>query len=186
MNTFHRTTMAVSAALLMSAPAWATTSVVVNAPGQGSVSSYTATPQPARQTVVIGIYTGGVVPAGSTVGTVTVHVNGKAPSKPVTLVLSSYEQTNWKIDGKTRSAIGTVILDGYHKSTVSGVPFFAKVVNRSGEATYWGDCAIVWPDSPEGCETPKMKAGVEAYTKTPISSFTGIYEASEFTVNLTK
>lgn len=188
MKLSYRFIAAASVCLLASASAFATTVTVNNPdPNVGHLSSYVASPQPARQTHIIGIYTGGVhANNGVEVATVKVHVNGKAPSKPVTLVLSAYERTNWVIDGKTRAAIGTVIINGYHPSTVSGLSFLTKVVNRTGVGNYLSAAAIEWPNDTGGGDTPALVKGVQAYTHTPISSFTGYYEATDFSVNLTK
>jgi hypothetical protein len=59
--------------------------------------------------------------------TVTVKVQATA-KRPVILVLSAYEPVRWEIDAPA-GAVAQVIVGGYHKQTVSGLP--EKVTVRS-------------------------------------------------------
>jgi hypothetical protein len=59
--------------------------------------------------------------------TVTVQVQATA-KRPVILVLSAYEPVRWEIEAPP-GAVAQVILGGYHKQTVAGLP--AKVAVRS-------------------------------------------------------
>ena len=184
MNTFHR--VAALVALSLSALAAQATTITMTDPTEGSgngypVSSYLNAKPGKKQLHVIGVYYGK--------DQAKVHVTGTT-SQPVTLVLSSYEKTQWVIDGASRGKIGTVILNGFNGSTVTGQSVFAKVVNRTGfnaktgAPNYWSACAYAWPGDDQGCDTASLVKGVQSYTGQPITTFTGVYQANDFTVKL--
>jgi len=179
------TPITAAALLLVAASAQATTITMTDptegAAGYPSYSYVNPKPSSKAQVHIIGVYYGK--------DTAKVHVSGKV-TKPITLVLSSYEKTAWVIDGASRARIGTIILNGFNQSTVTGQSIFAKVVTRTGvntktgQANFWSACAYQWPLDDQGCDTPSLVKGVQGYTGTPITSFTGDYQSNDFTVNL--
>lgn len=173
---------------LTASTAFATTVTAQPGPPDTSIWSYVSPTKQARQTHILSVYSGGLMPQGN--NQINVHVNGKT-SHPVTLVVSSYESTKWVFDGNGRANIGTVIINGVKDSTVKGLPFYTKIVRRTGENAktgaryYYSPCAVEWPNDNRGCDTPSLVKGVEAYTGWPISSFTANdYNITDFTVNL--
>ncbi len=131
---------------------------------------------------MIGLYDGGSSagysnPQGIYIpGTTQVNVLGFAGG-PVSLVLSSYEQTNWVLTGPGVDSLASVLVNGYGPSQAIGIDL-GKVINRSGPGNYITACAFAWPADAGGCNTPGLVSGVESLFGTPIASFTGIYSSS--------
>ena len=85
-------------------------------PGLGDVP-------PDAQIHIVGVYEGegGAAPAGSTAHPVrNVRVRTRASSRPMVLVLTSYEPVNWVVTN-SGARIAAVLLGGYYTSTVTGV-----------------------------------------------------------------
>lgn len=116
-------------------------------------------------------------------GTAYVHVSGFS-SVPIHLVLSSYEPTNWVLDGTGLSFIDSIIINGYNKGRVTGFDL-EKVIDKTGSGNYISSCAYEWPNSTGGCNTPGLISGVEKHVGAPISSFSGDYRATDFSIVLT-
>lgn len=184
---FARTLLAIAFACA-SVGAMATTVTTAPIAVDPQNESYVAPPSSAKQTHILSVYWGGKFSEGD--NSVHIHVNGKT-SKPVTLVVSAYEATTFVFDGKGRASVGTVIVNGFNHHKLVGLPFYTKVIKRTGfntrtgQENYLSACAVEWPNDTRGCDTPSLVKGVEALTKTPISSFTADdYDLTDFTVNL--
>lgn len=102
-------------------------------------------------------------------------------ANPHALVLSSYEPAHWTIDADAASGLTEVILNGYHKQTVS-VSDRVKVVDRSGVGNYFSACGYAWPNNNGGCDTPGLVSGAEEFSGLSLSSFDGCYQATSFQV----
>lgn len=128
---------------------------------------------------VIGLYDGGTynnAQGNYTVGTTQVNVLGSA-SGSVSLVLSSYELTNWVLTGPGVNSLTSVVLNGYHASYATGIEA-GKVTNLSGPDRYMAVCAFAWPSDSGGCDTPGLISEVQSLFSTSIASFTGIYSTN--------
>ncbi|MES2091637.1 MAG: PEP-CTERM sorting domain-containing protein [Pseudomonadota bacterium] len=110
------------------------------------------------------------------------NVTGSATG-PVNLVLSSYEPTNWILGGDGLSFIDSITINGYHASRVSGFDA-SGVIDRTGLGHYISACAIAWPNSTGGCDTPTLIAGIESHYGEAVTSFSGAYRATSFSVAL--
>ncbi|HEX5355497.1 MAG TPA: hypothetical protein VFW93_04740 [Aquabacterium sp.] len=145
-------------------------------------SQYVADKELVPQIHVIGLYDGGSSASYSNdtgtyiPGTTVVNVEGTA-SGHVSLVLSSYEQTNWILTGAGVSSLTSVVINGYGPSQALGIDG-AKVIDRSGQGNYFAACGINLPYNGNGCDTNELISGVEAYFGQSISSFTGLYSTS--------
>lgn len=115
-------------------------------------------------------------------GTARVHVRGSANS-PVHLVLSSHEPVKWILDGPGTPHITSILLNGLYPAVVEGIDP-AKVVNRSSPEQWLGAYAYAWPSASGGSNTPLLVQRVAQHFGAPISTFSGAYSASRFTVNL--
>lgn len=115
-------------------------------------------------------------------GTALVHISGAA-STPVNLVLSSYEPTKWVLDGAGLSFINSILINGYNVSRVIGIDS-SKVIDKTGVGRYISACAYAWPGDNQGCNTQGLVVGVESYFGTKISTFSGDYRATDFSVAL--
>lgn len=108
------------------------------------------------------------------VGTARIHITGAA-SVPVNLVLSSYEPIQWIVDGSGVSFVQSVLINSYHLSTVVGID--SSVVQSMDLGTYdYG-----WFSASRS----SMVRDVEAMYGAPISTFSGVYRATDFSIILT-
>lgn len=171
--------LALSALLPCSALA---SSVIINDAAYSS-SYYFGNQAPTTQeTHVIGVYetrsdhSFGYHPEG----TAFVSVTGSA-SQPVNLVLSSYEPTNWVMEGDGLGFVGSVLINGYSLSRVTGFDL-ASVVNRSGVGNYFSACG--YGNDSGGCNTPALINGVEQFYGEQITTFSGTYRATSFSIAL--
>jgi hypothetical protein len=119
-------------------------------------------------------------------GQATVKVKRPASGQmaPITLVLSSYEPNHWQLVLDPGVAVQKIILNGYHAQTISGMGSI-PVVNRSnrpGGLPSFGNYAYQWPLSTGGSSTQGLLTAIESFAGTRISSFTGAYRATSFTV----
>lgn len=156
--------------------------VTINDPAISSgyqASNYASTASTSPETHIIGVYetrsdsSFGYHPAG----TAYVHVTGSA-SVPVNLVLSSYEPTHWILDGAGLSFVQSVLVNSYYASTASGIDS-SRVLNQN-----LGAYAYAWPSASGGSNTPALVAAVERRYGSPISTFSGVYRATDFSVAL--
>lgn len=112
---------------------------------------------------------------------VRVQYDEQAPMQPITIALSAYEPTIWEFDIDEGVQIESIILNGFHEQTATNIGDI-PVTNLSPLENAFAACAIAWPLDTEGCDTPSLVRGVEEIMDTKISSFTGTYAGSEFTV----
>lgn len=180
---------AMSAAFLASvlavSGAGATTVTVDTIEPGGYTASYYNNPASTSPEVhVIGVYEAYTSdsPRNDALGTATVNVDG-ASGVPIDLVLSSYEPTQWVLQGSGVQNIHSVLVNGFFASTVSGIDL-SKVIDKSGPGQSLGAFGYVWPSSSGGSDTQALVSAVEAIYNAPISTFTGAYGATAFTVAL--
>jgi len=125
------------------------------------------------QVHMVGIYEG-KAPAGSSGGRDVkrhVRVSVRPLSRPIVLVLASYEPVTW-IVSNSGARIAAVLLSGYSPSTVVGVG--NTPVLRIGTAYAY---------SRDGGNYTQLSRAVALYTGTrEIKSFQGVYAGSEFSV----
>lgn len=127
---------------------------------------------------IIGIYEANSHLSGyHPTGTAYVHVNGSTET-PVNLVLSSYEPTEWILDGTGLSFIQSVSINSYHASTVVGVDSSKVQIANLGGYGY------AWLSSTSGSNTPAMVHAVESLYGAPIATFSGVYSANDFSIVL--
>lgn len=184
------TTLCACAALLLvvwsCSPALAAKVTINNASG---VTSYLSPTAGAPEVHVIGVYetnsnhSFGSHPTGF--ADVRVKYNQPGPMQPITLVLSSYEPNEWRLNIDPAAVIETIVLNGYYAQSVTGAGGI-PIVNRSnspgGHATL-GNYAYRWPLSTGGSSTQGLLVAVENLLGTRISSFTGTYRAASFTID---
>lgn len=145
-------------------------------------STYNNPSPTSPELLIIGVYetrsdhSGGYHPQG----TATVHVVNQGAT-PLTLVLSSYEPTLWNLNVDAGVNISQIILNGYHTQNISGASG-TTVVNKSGLGNYFAACAFQWPSDTGGCNTPGLVASAQNLTGLTLTSFTGAYRATDFTV----
>lgn len=156
--------------------------VTINDPSLSSgyqASYYVSTTNTSPETHIIGVYetrsdhSFGYHPAG----VAYVHVTGSA-SVPVNLVLSSYEPTQWILDGAGLSFIQSVLVNSDYASTAIGIDASRILYQDLGAYAY------AWPSTSGGSNTPGMVGAVEALYGSPISTFSGTYIATDFSVVL--
>ena len=158
--------------------------VTVDAVGSGGYqASYYASPNVIVPEVhLLGIYQafdGSVIDHPQ--GTARVNVLGNTRAS-VHLALSSYEPVRWILEGPGRQYISSVLISGVHPGVVEGIDP-TKVVNRTG-SQWLGAYAYAWPSVSGGSNTPLLTSRVAEHFGAPISTFSGAYSASRFTVNL--
>ncbi len=178
----HHTLAWALAASLASSLASATVVTVNDA--AYAASSYVSPAPTGVETHIIGVYETNSDHSGNyhPGGTAYVHIVGQSDA-PINLVLSSYEPTTWVLDGDGVGNIGQLVLNGYHASTATGIDA-GVVLNKTGIGNYFSACARAWPNSEGGCDTPGLVAGLKTIIPTEVTSFSGAYRATDFTVNL--
>ncbi len=124
---------------------------------------------------VVGVYE--PLPRGTPIS-VTVARRGV----PMMLVLSSYEPAEWQLRIEEGVALEGVVLNGHNAHRLVGVPAGVVVVDRSGARGAFASCAYSWPGDEGGCGTQELVAGVEALSGLTLTSFTGCYAGSSFSL----
>ena len=145
-------------------------------PGDGKLSSYTNPNPPAKETHIIGIYTPGYLPTYSWPGVANIYVERQ--NVPLTIVLSAYEPTVFRIHPAEGVKIEQIILNGHGQHQVANADD-VPVLNRSGD---WEDYIVAAAHSWNDEDVKTLAAEVEVITGKPITSFNGCYKASEFTI----
>lgn len=159
--------------------------VTINDSAYNSSSYFVNQSSTTQETHVIGVYetrsdhSFGYHPEGIAYVTVT-----GSTSLPVNLVLSSYEPTNWVLAGDGLSFVDSILVNGYYLSRVTDFDGLS-VLNRSGQGNYISACGYWWPSSSGGCDTPSLVNGVELNYGEQITTFSGAYRATSFSVALT-
>ena len=169
-----------------SSPAVMAASVTIN--DSSGVTSYTCAVPGTPEVHVIGVYetnsshSFGNHPTGYS--DVRVAYDGAGPMQPITLVLSSYESNVWRFDIDPGAAVEKIVVSGYYAQSVTGaggVPVVMRSYQAAGE-TRLGPTAYRWPLSTGGGSTQGFLVAVEDLFDTRVSSFTGAYHATSFTV----
>lgn len=93
-------------------------------------------------------------------------------SRPLVLVLSSYEPVRWQLQNAGGRRISAILLSGYHESTVAGHSG-ANVLRIGSNHAYKLDSG----------QYEQLKREISRYVANPVRSFQGAYEASEFSVS---
>ena len=152
--------------------------------GSGTCTStlYTyADPEPGDPELnIIGVYEadGG---HGGPAGTIEVTIDRETT---MTLVLASYENVDWTVTAAAGTTIDEILVSGYHEQSVSapsGVPVSIRSYDQtSSNYGYW--CGYSYPYAGGGCDTDQLIAGVESESGLDLSSFTGCYHGTAFTL----
>lgn len=164
----------------------ATTTVTINDPATaaGYNPSYFFSSTPANpETHVIGVYEtrSDHSAVSHPEGTAYVHVSGTSVS-PVILVLSSYEPTNWVLDGAGLSSVGKVLVNSYYDSRATGIDS-SKVINKSGANSPLGSYAYEWSTT-AGSTAQGLVQSVKSYFQAEVTSFSGVFRATDFSIDL--
>lgn len=145
-----------------------------------SASASNPTPKPlladvpsTAQVAVVGVYearssaprAAGTHPAGN------VRITVAPGTSPVILALSSYEPVRWQIQNTSARKIATILLSGYHESSVIGADN-VKLLKIGSNYAYK-------LDSPE---YERLKKDISRYVSNPVASFQGSYQGQDFTV----
>jgi hypothetical protein len=96
------------------------------------------------------------------------------------LVLSSYEATNWQIQLGAGVRIKSIHLVGYHAQTVMPPHEGITITTDTLDQTKSGACGYSWPYNGEGCNTNQLLAIARHRTGSEVASFHGCYEASKW------
>lgn len=125
-------------------------------------------------------------------GSTTVDLD--RPGRPITLVLSAYEPTDWTLRVAPGTQLASVSLYGMHLQTITGVPAGVPVDTRTictgGDG---GNCPGVtglrfaiaphrWPFDTGGGDTQGFVGEVEARFCLPMKAFAGAYTARGYVV----
>ena len=163
-----------------------TTTVTVDEIEGGGYTAYhyNNTSQTTPEIHVIGVYEAytSSSPRNNAPGTAVINVTGTS-NIPVDLVLSAYVPTHWILEGTGAQYIHSVLLNGYYASSVTGLTN-GNIINKTGSGNYLVACAFRWPSDNGGCNTQGLVSQVAAIYGAPISTFSGAYGATKFTVAL--
>ncbi len=128
--------------------------------------------QASAEVHIIGLYEGQEQTGGKLHGgRATVTVN--RPGKRVTLVLTSYEPVSWQVNSSPDSRIEKVILGGYERQVVKGLPEDVPVVEafrQDGAAVALGYSYRI-----DSMQFRQLVDGLAKLTDAPIASFQGAY-----------
>lgn len=100
-----------------------------------------------------------------------VEVRVRRSSRPIALVLSSYEPVRWMLITEPGARLSAVLVSGYHESTVVGAG--AARVYQIGQGYAYGQQSAGYSE---------LQRAVERWTGKQISIFQGRYEGSSFAV----
>lgn len=153
-------------------------STVINNPS-GTVYEYNPTQiEQSTDLFILSVYEASSVHGSMAPANVTISNGG---SKPLILVLSSYEPVNWNLNIAAGVNIQEIIINGYNAHNISGVDS-ALVTDKSGSGNYLAACGYSYPYNGQGCDTDLLFSGLTNYTGLSVSSFAGTYRANDFTV----
>lgn len=154
--------------------------------GGGYTASYFNNPvQTTPEIHVIGVYEAytNTSPRNHALGTAVIDVLGTS-NVPVDLVLSSYEPTHWVLQGDGLQYVNSVLINGYYSGSLSGIAA-SLIINKTGIDNWLGAYAYAWPSTSGGSDTKTLVNYIEATYGAPISTFSGAYGATKFTITLT-
>ena len=106
---------------------------------------------------------------------ITVDVDRAAD---VILVVSSYEAIDWTINASSRTNLVEVYVNSYNYGTSTVVAPYGVPTSSGWLRAY----AYGWPAVSGGSDTPALVAGIEGMYGVTLTSFTGCYQASSFTL----
>ena len=135
------------------------------------ISRYAAAETGSPAVHVVGIYES----SGSA------HVKVERPGRHI-VVLSAFEPTEWTVTAGPDARIERVIVNGFHEQKAVAPPG-ALVENHSGNGKYLAVCARAWRSNEGGCDTAALVKGVERATGRSITTFTGVYRATNVDVS---
>lgn len=123
--------------------------------------------------VAVGVYQSSGAPSrpGQPAGRGPVYVVVRKSSKPIVLVLSSYDPVDWRIQTDSRAELKAVLISSYSDSTVQGA---ASIENIRMGRTY------AYERNSSGFT--QLNAEVVSLIGKPIESFQGSYKAASFIV----
>lgn len=176
---------AILAATSVAAYANNSTVTVDTIEGGGYTASYFNNPaQNTPEIHLIGIYEAytSTSPRNHALGTAVIDVVGTS-NTTVDLVLSAYEPTQWVLQGDGLQYINSVLINGYYAGSVSGIDS-SHVINKTGIGNSLGAYAYAWPSTSGGSNTQALVSKIESFYGAPISTFSGAYGATKFTVTL--
>jgi len=142
-------------------------------PGAGPSSGYVEPGSMPAETHIVGVYDTGRWPS---VANFYVEREGV----PLTLVLSAYRDTAWRIHPAENVMLEQIILNGHGQQQAVGIDE-VPVLDRSGahEEGYIVAAACRWGSE----DTQALVAEIEASTGRPVTAFYGCYEGSQFTIS---
>ncbi|XP_066288344.1 uncharacterized protein [Branchiostoma lanceolatum] len=113
-----------------------------------------------------------------------VYVTSGKVSKPLVLVLSSYEPVNWVLHLPEGVEVHQVLLIAYHidQSNVTLQSGMVRDVQRLSGRT-GGVPACAYGSDNGGCQTVRMLTYIDGLFG-PVSSFTGTYKAARWDLNI--
>lgn len=185
---FSRVLVTFGTLLLMTSSAGVALATKISINNAGGVTQYLSPTPITPEVHVIGVYetnsnhSFNYHPPGF--ADVRIKYQHAGPMTPITLVLSSYEPNQWRLNVDPGVSIEKIVLNGYYAQTVTGAGS-VPVMNRSnlaGGQSSFGNYAYQWPQSTGGSSTQGLLVGIEDFLGTRISSFTGAYRATSFTV----
>lgn len=120
----------------------------------------------------VGVYQGKTANrafSGHPMGSVDVHI--RSSTKPIVLVLSSYEPVNWRLTSAPGAKLAAVLVSGYYTSNVVGAGA-ARVIVVGSAFSY----------KQVGSDYNRLNSEVVQYTGKGMDIFQGQYEGGKFSV----
>src|SRR5262245_28632728 len=127
-----------------------------------------------REVHVVGIYEG-YTKSNGTIHGGRAEVLLKRPGKKVTLILVSYSPVTWEVGVNKDTTLEKVILGGYSRAAVKGIPEKVEVVEA-----FRGSKDAKLPFHSYKMDDPSFRAlveGVNDLTGQKLTSFSGLYRA---------
>ena len=104
----------------------------------------------------------------------------------MTIILSSYDPTRWRLELAPGVRLRQIVLNGYEPSVLVNPPDGVELVNRTGVGNYLSACGYTWPGDDQGCDTPALVRNSEAATGLTLTSFQGCYSGAGFLIEDTQ
>jgi len=151
-----------------------------------SVTATTSTNPVANEVQAVGVYQGAYTAGTASsfgyhpTGAASVHVTG-TPSSPATLVLTSYEPVHWYVSEDSPTELARIIMVGYYDQQVTITNGNTNIPIESH--SYTSDGVFQYAYSNTGEAFNKLNTWLTS-KGFPITTFTGSYSGSNFTVYL--
>ena len=100
---------------------------------------------------------------------------------PLSLVLSSYVRTQWRLVLAQGVLLEQVVLNGAIESALVEIPEGIDLFDQTGDQALTA-CAFSWPDDNLGCETQQLVHRAEELTGLTLTSFQGCYDGIAFEI----